>query len=112
MKDDTIYLQHMLERIQRIEAHAASGRDALFASHTLQDATLRNLQTMSEATQRLSDTAKATQPEIPWKDIAAFRNIIVYTYLGIDMSQIWIIQRDIPPLKQAVIAILDATSAS
>lgn len=73
---------------------------------------MRNLQTMSEATQRLSDASKATQPHIPWKDIAAFRNIVVYNYPGIDIAQIWIIiQRDIPPLKQAVIAILDDDSS-
>lgn len=107
MKDDTIYLQHILECIQRIEEHVAGGRQVFFASHTLQDATLRNLQTMTEATQRLSDAVKATQPHIPWLQIAAFRNILVHNYLGIDLEQVWaIIQRDVPPLKQAVSALL------
>lgn len=109
MKDDTIYLQHILECIRRIEEHVAGGRDAFFASHTLQDATLRNLQTMTEATQRLSDAAKLTQPHIPWQQIAAFRNVLVHNYLGIDMEQVWIIiHRDVPPLKQAIIEILAA----
>lgn len=67
MKDDTVYLHHILECIRRVEEHVMVGRDVFFASHTLQDATLRNIQTMSEATQRLSDTAKATQPHIPWR---------------------------------------------
>jgi uncharacterized protein with HEPN domain len=107
MKDDTIYLQHILECIRRIEEHVQIGRDGFFASHTLQDAALRNLQTMTEATQRLSDGAKVTQPHIPWQQIAAFRNILVHNYLGIDMEQVWtIIQRDIPPLKQAVMLLL------
>jgi len=88
MRDDTIYLRHILECIRRIEDHVAGGRDPFFASDLLQDATLRNLQTLSEATQRLSDAAKATQPDIPWKEIAAFRNVLVHNYLGIDLELI------------------------
>ena len=57
MKDDTIYLRHILECIRRIEANVAGGREQFMASHTLQDAVLRNLQTMTESTQRLSDTS-------------------------------------------------------
>lgn len=111
MKDDTVYLQHILECIRRIEEHASQGYPTFFASHTLQDATLRNLQTLSEATQRLSVHAKASQPHIPWQQIAAFRNVIVHNYLGIDLEQIWaIIHRDIPPVKQAAQAILEENS--
>jgi uncharacterized protein with HEPN domain len=111
MNDDRVYLRHILECISRIERHVAGGRDTFFASDTLQDATLRNLQTLSEATQRLSEAAKATQPQIPWRQIAAFRNVLVHNYLGVDLEQIWtVIHRDIPPLKQAVSAI--ATSGS
>lgn len=108
MKLDSVYLVHILESIRRIEAHVAVGHDDFMASHTLQDATLRNLQTMSEATQRLSDAAKATQPHIPWQQIGAFRNVVVHNYLGIDLEQVWtIIQRDVPPLRAAVESILD-----
>jgi uncharacterized protein with HEPN domain len=111
MSDDTVYLRHIVECIRRIERHVADGRDTFFASDTLQDATLRNLQTLSEATQRLSDATKASQPQIPWPQIAAFRNVLVHNYLGIDLDQIWIvIHRDIPPLKQAVNVILAAQS--
>lgn len=80
MKDDTIYLQHILECIRRIEDHVAGGRAKFLALHTLQDTPLRNLQTMSEATQRLSDVTKSTQPQIPWQQIAAFRNVLVHNY--------------------------------
>ena len=106
MKTDAVYLAHILECIQRIDANTAQGRDAFLASHTLQDAVLRNLQTMTEATQRLSENLKAQHPEIPWAQIAAFRNILVHNYLGIDLHVVWtVIQRDVPPLKQTVLAI-------
>ena len=109
MKDDRIYLLHIQECIQRIEANASTGREAFLTSPLLQDATLRNLQTMSEATQRLSDQVKASQPHIPWANIAGFRNVLVHNYLGIDLEQVWtIIVRDLPPLKAAVTVLLSS----
>jgi uncharacterized protein with HEPN domain len=54
MKEDVVYLRHMLECIRRIEAHSAGGRAQFMGSRTLQDAVLRNLQTLVESTQRLS----------------------------------------------------------
>jgi uncharacterized protein with HEPN domain len=113
MKQDSIYLRHILESIRRIEENVAAGRNSFMASHALQDATLRNLQTMSEATQRLSEAAKGKHPEVPWAQIAAFRNVVVHNYLGIDLEQIWtIVQRDVPPLKQAVLDIATGQAES
>jgi uncharacterized protein with HEPN domain len=78
------------------------------ASHTLQDAVLRNLQTMSESTQRLSDALKAAHPEIEWRRIAAFRNVLVHDYLGIDLETVWeIVRRDVPQLKSTVLVMLE-----
>jgi uncharacterized protein with HEPN domain len=80
------------------------------ASHMLQDAVLRNLQVMAESTQRLSEAMKAMQPDIEWLKIAAFRNILVHDYLGIDLETVWdITQHDIPDLKRAVEAMLETS---
>jgi uncharacterized protein with HEPN domain len=89
MKDDTIYLRHILECIRRIEVNVVGGREQFMASHTLQDAVLRNLQTMTESTQRLSNTVKAAHPDVEWRRIIAFRNVLVHDYLGIDLERIW-----------------------
>ena len=37
-RSDALYLDHIHERIQRIEACACEGRDPFEASHVLQDA--------------------------------------------------------------------------
>jgi uncharacterized protein with HEPN domain len=108
MKDDAAYLRHTLECIRRIEENVAGGWDQFVASHTLQDAVLRNLQTMAEATQRLSQALKANQPEVEWQRIVAFRNVLVHDYLGIDLELIWeIVHRDVPGLKRAILAMLE-----
>jgi uncharacterized protein with HEPN domain len=88
MKDDRVYLLHILERVRRIEEDTAGGKAAFLASHTLQDAVLRNLQTMAESTQRLSESIKERYPQIEWRHIAAFRIVLVHDYLGIDLERV------------------------
>ena len=89
MKDDSVYLYHIIECLRRIEENVKEGRERFIDSHTLQDAVIRNLQTMAESTQRISDDLKQVHPEIEWYRIAAFRNILVHDYLGIDIERIW-----------------------
>ena len=109
MKDDSVYLRHIRECLRRIEENTAEGRQRFMPVHTLQDAVLRNLQTLAESSQRLSEAAKATHPEIEWRRIAVFRNVVVHNYLGIDMEQIWAItERDVPELARAVAPMLEA----
>lgn len=73
------------------------------------DAVLRNLQTLSEATQRVPATIKDRHPTISWAQIAGFRNVLVHNYLGgIEPSIIWhVIERGLPPLKAVVMGELD-----
>lgn len=103
MKDDRLYLIHILERIARIEDYVRGGRDAFMNSSLIQDAVLRNLQTLAESTQRLSDETRARRDDIDWRRIAGFRNVLVHDYLGIDVPNVWgIVEKELPPLRSAV----------
>jgi uncharacterized protein with HEPN domain len=77
----------------------------------LYDASLRNLQTLSEATQQLPEVVKAQYPTIPWKQISGFRNILVHNYLGdIDAQTVlMVVRQHLPPLESAVRAMLMAS---
>lgn len=109
MKDDKLYLIYILECIERIERYITPDQTTFLADTMVQDAVLRNLQTLAESTQRISGNLKNKHPEVDWSNIAAFRNVVVHNYLGIDLSQIWsIVARDIPTLKRQVKAILEA----
>ena len=103
MKDDKIYLVHISESISGIEQYTAQGRELFMASTLIQDAVVRNLQTLSESAQRLSQTLKAQHPEIDWRGIGEVRNILVHEYLGVDPNHVWeIIVNDLPSLKRAI----------
>lgn len=107
---DKLYIQHMLECIDRIVEYTRSDETLFRNSRLIQDATLRNLQTMAESSQRLSTDAKETEPGIPWKALSGFRNIITHDYLGIDTDVIWrVVTTDLPPLRDALRRLQAAT---
>jgi uncharacterized protein with HEPN domain len=109
VKDDRVYLRHILEAIRRIENHVGAGRAKFMDSDLLQDAVLRNLQTMAEAATKLSPAVTLTEPGIDWRALAGFRNILVHNYLGIDLEQIWAItQREVPALRDSAARRLEA----
>ena len=106
MKDDAVYLRHIQECIARIEQYTEAGRTAFLASTLVQDAVIRNLQTLGQSAVKLSDALKSVHPEVDWKSIVGLRNVLVHDYLGINVARIWeIVERDLPDLKTKVATI-------
>jgi uncharacterized protein with HEPN domain len=100
------YARHILDsvaKIRRIEA-----RGDLIQDEVLYDATLRNLQTLSEATQQIPEDLKQQHPAIPWKQISGFRNILVHSYLGeIDPLTVRrVVEEHLAPREHAVRSML------
>ncbi len=107
MKSQRAYIEHVLECIRRIEEDSAPGRDAVFASRTLQDAIVRNLQVLCESTQRIGEPQKLRRPEIDWPSIAGMRNVLVHDYFEVDFETVWlVVTRDLALLDKAMRAIL------
>lgn len=89
MKDERLYLLHILECINRIEHYTAGGKETFLHDTKTQDAVLRNLQVLAESTQHLSDHLKASHPDTPWRAIAGLSNVLVHDYLGIKLERVW-----------------------
>ena len=69
----------------------------------VQDAVVRNLQTLAETTTRLSAHLKGSEPGVPWEQIRGFRNVLTHDYLVIDMDVVWsVIESDVPALAEAI----------
>ena len=108
MKDYRLYLVHILDCIDHILQYTSDGKDSFFADRKTQDAVLRNLHTLSESIQRISTDTKLKYPEVPWREISAFRNVVVHDYLGIELDRIWdVVERDLPILKIQISTICD-----
>lgn len=100
------YARHILDAIAKIRCIQARGN--LTQDEVLYDAALRNLQTLSEATQLLPENKKAAWPTIPWREISGFRNILVHSYLGdIDpLTVAAVIDKHLPQLEACIRSLL------
>ena len=102
-RTDLAHLEHIRGRIARIEDFTNRERPRFYDSHLVQDAVTRNLQTIAESTRRLSESLRATEPEVPWRAIDGFRNVLVHDYFEIDLKVVWtVVDQDLPELVAAV----------
>ena len=108
-KQPLLYLVYIMECIERVEIYTNDlQNESLLSDRKTYDAVLRNLQTLAEASQRLPAEIKSKYPNIRWRDISGFRNVLVHDYLGdIDEAIIMnVIQDKLPELKQAILQFL------
>lgn len=69
----------------------------------LHDALLFQFVVIGEAVKHLAPETRDAAPEIPWSDIAGLRDLIAHEYFRIDIHRVLeIVQRDLPPLEQAI----------
>jgi uncharacterized protein with HEPN domain len=107
MKDDGLYLDNILECIQRIESYVAEGKEAFMSNSMMQDAVIRNFEIIGEATKRLSSGVKQGNTDIPWRQMAGFRDVLIHDYLSVDMAEVWsVVERDLPTIKPLLLDVL------
>jgi uncharacterized protein with HEPN domain len=99
VKDDRLYLGHIVEAAERILLYAAAGEESFRKDLMVQDAIVRNIQVMGEAVKKVSAETRAAHPELPWRDIAGMRDRVVHDYFGISLDIVWdVVKNHILPL--------------
>lgn len=107
MKDRTLYLRHIHDLLCRIKTYTAGGEAVFLRDTKTQDAVLHNLEIIGQCVKDYGvDDLKARHPDIPWTQIAAFRNVVAHQYLGVDIGLVWqIVERNLPVLEKQVVDI-------
>lgn len=111
-KDDSVYLRHIIDAINRIEEYTegVNQRDFI-SSNLIQDGVIRQIQIIGEATKRLSEKIIDKYRDIPWKDMAGMRDKLIHDYFGIDVEAVWkTVENDIPFLKSQIKNIIQELS--
>ncbi len=107
MKDPRVYLAQILERIERILKYTSEGKESFFKDALIQDAVIRNLEVIGEASRRIGEEYRSAHPEIPWRGMIALRNVLIHNYEGVDVNQVWqVVEQELPGLKKALEAFL------
>ncbi len=108
-----VYSDYLKDIITEIDLIFDFCKEIKNASEFLNDkktvrATIRSLEIIGEAVKKLPKEITDNYPEIPWKSIAAMRDILIYEYFGVNMNLVWnTIQKELLPLRNAAQKIID-----
>jgi uncharacterized protein with HEPN domain len=100
VKDERVYLLHAVEAIDAILRYTTAGREAFFADGKTQDAVIRNIEIIGQAVKGVSDSTRALEPGVPWRQIAGMRDKLIHEYFGVDLALVWdVVERELPVLR-------------
>ena len=107
MKDrlgDIVRLNHILDAVLEIQNYTLNiSFEEFWADSMRYNATIRQLEIIGEAANKISNELCSNNPEIPWKRLYGLRNVIVHEYFGIDDLMIWnVITINIKNLKPQI----------
>lgn len=107
MKDQRAYLLHVRDAVRQIRQYTVGGKRWFMSDRKTQDAVVRNIEIIGEASKNLSDGVKSKHREIPWKQVAGMRDKLIHEYFGVDLRLVWdTVKQDLPKLDRAIKAML------
>src|SRR5688572_16420200 len=89
-RDDSVFFGDIKTAIARIQSYVADvDEEGFLASPLLQDAVVRQLEIIGEASRRLSPSFRDSRPSVPWKDIIGMRAKLAHDYMTVDLQAVW-----------------------
>jgi uncharacterized protein with HEPN domain len=109
---DLDYLIDIQDAIDRaIEYTSGLTWEEYLQDRKTQDAVVRNLEVLGEASKNVSDDLRLQFPEIPWREMSGTRDRLIHHYFGMNQEIIWqIVQKDLPGLKLLIAQIINEIS--
>ncbi|NOY99687.1 MAG: DUF86 domain-containing protein [Chloroflexi bacterium] len=111
-RDEGLYLDDVQAACERVSRFTRGmSFDEFIQDDRTYHATLRNLEIIGEAIKNISDGTKIKYPQVKWRKIAGFRDIVAHEYFGISDEIVWdVIQNEIPLLTKQIQEIVENTS--
>ena len=97
----------MIESAEKISERIGTNEDTFLKEEMLQVWVIHHLTRIGEAARAVSPQLRTDNPEVPWSEIVALRNVLVHEYFGLNLAQIWVMAtRDVPALNQQITRVL------
>jgi uncharacterized protein with HEPN domain len=103
-RDLRLYVDDIWESIAAIEEYAQGvSRESFEVDRKAQDAVARRLETIGEAVKHLPEEFRLRYPDVPWKQVAGLRDVLVHEYFNVRIMRVWyVVVNDLPALKRAI----------
>ena len=109
MKQQRVYLNDILKRIEQIRHFTEDGRTKFLESDLIQEAVMRCFEVIGESVKRLDSSLKAKYTHIQWRDYTGFRDVLIHQYDKIQLEVVWdAVENDLDPLKKGVQYLLES----
>ena len=107
-KDVLVYIEDILDAMGKAETFVAGLTYEQFETDFRTNfAVVRAIEVIGEATKRLPNAFRDQYPEIPWKDMAGMRDVVIHGYNNVNLRIVWdVVKRDIPIIKPQIRQIL------
>lgn len=107
-KSPIVFLDHIFESIKLLEEYVKGLKyDDFIENYEKQDSVIRRLEIIGEAIRNLPEEFLDKYPDIPWRDIMDFRNVLIHQYFDVNIERVWkTIEKDIPEFKKKIEKIL------
>lgn len=104
MKSNSLYLDHILESMKRIQKYISDMDLPDFLQDLkTQDAVVRQFEIIGEAAKRISSDFKDKHTDIPWADMAGMRDVLIHDYIDVNFEIVWkTATEDIPEIKEVL----------
>ena len=109
-KDPSLLLEDILECCDRIIKNLqVVSREQFDLDINLQDAVIRRFEIIGEAAKRLPKSVRDQYPEIPWKLVMGFRDVLIHDYPDIVMSEVYRTgTQELPEFREQIRHILES----
>ena len=109
MKEDSVYLMHILDAVNDIDEFVKDmNKETFLSNKAIEYAVVRSIEIIGEASKHLSKKFREQHKDIPWEDICGMRDKLIHDYIGVDYSIVWqAIEKDIPSLKKKLVKVLN-----
>ncbi len=101
-RDPYMRLEDIIEACDRLQSHIENlGFKDFDQDLKTQDAVIRVFEIIGEAVKSLPEEWTAKEPEIPWRQIAGFRDVLAHAYFAVNSSVVWAAAMEKAPLLKA-----------
>jgi len=103
-RNELVFLEDILEAIIKISDYTKSISESEFNQNMeKQDAVIRRIEIIGEAVKSLSLETRKKYPDIPWREMAGMRDILIHEYFGVSIGMIWrVVTLEIPMLQPQI----------